>query len=54
MKVITALRYEILTAVLMNIQVFWDVTLCRMVNSYKCFNEAYCLHLQRLTVHKEY
>jgi len=39
-KVLTALRSEILTAVLMNIQVFWDVTLCRMVNSYKCFNEA--------------
>jgi hypothetical protein len=41
-KVITAFRYEILTAVLMNIQVFWNVTLCRMVNSSKCFNEAHC------------
>ena len=26
-------RFEVLTAILQNIQVFWDVTLCRMVNS---------------------
>lgn len=26
-------RFEVLTAILQNIQVFWDVTLYRMVNS---------------------
>jgi hypothetical protein len=27
-------RFEVLTALFMNIQVFWDVTACRLVNSY--------------------
>jgi hypothetical protein len=31
---------EVLTLVLMKIQVFWDVTLCRLVNSYSRFGGA--------------
>jgi hypothetical protein len=27
-------RFEVLTALFMNVQVFWDVTACRLVNSY--------------------
>lgn len=30
----SAARFEVLTAVLLKILIFWDVTLCRVVNSY--------------------
>jgi hypothetical protein len=30
-------RFEVLRAVMLNIQVFWDVTACRLVNSYRRF-----------------
>jgi len=33
-----------------NIQVFWDVMSCLLVNSYCCFKETECLHLQGLIV----
>lgn len=29
--------FEVLAAVLMKIQVFWDATVCRLVNSYRRF-----------------
>jgi hypothetical protein len=27
-------------------EVFWDVTPCQVVNSYRLFEEEYCLYLQ--------
>jgi len=30
-------RSEVLTVMLLKIEVFWDVMLCWMVNSYRCF-----------------
>jgi hypothetical protein len=36
-------RFEVLTVLFMNIQVFWDVTECRLVNSYWSFRGIYCL-----------
>ena len=41
-----AMRFCVLTMVLINIQVFWDVMLCCWVNSYICFKGMWCLHLQ--------
>jgi hypothetical protein len=29
-------RLEVLTAVLLKIQAFWNVTQCRIVNNYRC------------------
>jgi hypothetical protein len=34
----------------MKFQVFWEVTLCRLVHSYRRFGGACCLHLQGLTL----
>lgn len=38
--------FEVCTVVLMKVQVFLDVWLCRLVNSYQCFEGVYCLHRQ--------
>jgi hypothetical protein len=35
--IISHMRFEVLTTVLLKIGVLWDVTLCQMVNSYLCF-----------------
>jgi hypothetical protein len=43
-------RSEVLTAVVMKIQVFWNVTPCRGVNSYRRFGGAQCLYFRRQTV----
>jgi hypothetical protein len=34
-----------LTAVLLKIQVFWKVTLCQLVNSYRCLEISKCIRL---------
>jgi hypothetical protein len=39
-------KYQVLTVVLMKIQILWNVTQCRLVNSYQRFGDAWCLHLQ--------
>jgi hypothetical protein len=36
-------RFEVLTALFMNIQVFWDVTACRLVYNYWSFRGTYRL-----------
>jgi hypothetical protein len=41
----TSLRFEVLTEVLLNVQGFWDVTICCWVNSSRLFEGSYCLHL---------
>jgi len=38
--------FEVLTLLLMKIQIFWDVTLCRLVNRYSHFGGASCICLQ--------
>ena len=38
--------YEILTTVLPKIRVFWDVTLCRVVNSQRRYDRSYYYNLQ--------
>jgi len=38
-------KLEVYTAMLLKIQVFWDVVLCECVNSYKHLEEAKYLHL---------
>ena len=43
-------RSEVLTAVLMKIQVFWNAKPCRGVNSYRRFGRAQCLNFRRQTV----
>ena len=42
-------RSKVLTAV----QVFWEFTLCRLVTSYRRFEETYCLQAQSQAVHKQ-
>jgi hypothetical protein len=42
--------FEVLTAVSLNIQVFWDVTSRGLVNGYRPFEGSYCLHLHTQTV----
>ena len=41
-------RLEVLTAVLMKIQAFWDVMPCTLLNSYQCYGGVWghCLHSQ--------
>ena len=38
--------FKVLTAVLLKIQVCWDVTVCHRVNSSRRFELSYCFHLQ--------
>jgi len=54
-KLCTALnaRYEVFTQVLSKIQVFWDVTASRLVNSYSCFDGSLCFHLQCQAIQEE-
>jgi hypothetical protein len=46
------LKLHFLTPVLQKIQLFWDVALCRLVNSYSRFEGSYCFHLQGQKVQK--
>jgi hypothetical protein len=39
-------RCEVLTAVLLNVQVFWDVMLCRLVTYYQRSEGSQCINLQ--------
>jgi hypothetical protein len=39
-------RFKVKRAVLMKIQAFWDVTSCRMENSYWRLGRTYCIRLQ--------
>jgi len=43
-------RLKVLTAVLMKIQVLWDVAPCRLVNSYRHFGEPLCFRPQSRAV----
>jgi hypothetical protein len=43
-------RFVVLTAELLKIPFFWDVTLCRWVNSFRRFEGCYCLRSQRHAV----
>ena len=38
-------KFEVLTAVMIRIQLFWNVTQFGLVNSYLGLGEMYCLHL---------
>jgi hypothetical protein len=40
------LRFQVLTAASMKMAVFWVVTLCSLVEVYRHFRGAYCLHHQ--------
>jgi hypothetical protein len=42
----THFGFEVLTLVTMKNTTFPDVTLCNMVEVYRCFRTMYCLHLQ--------
>ena len=46
-------EFEVLTAVLMRIQVFWNMTQCGLVNSYVRLGETYCLHLHGREVQRD-
>ena len=46
-------RLQVLTAMLFDIQVFWDVTPCRLANSYRRFGRSWFLRLQGQTVQKD-
>lgn len=39
-------KFEFVTAVWLNTQVFWDVVLCYWVKSYRRFGGKYCMRLQ--------
>jgi hypothetical protein len=39
-------RYEALTAVAWNLTVFWNVTLCNLLETYQFFGGLYCFLLQ--------
>jgi hypothetical protein len=39
-------RFGVLMAVTMKNIIFWDVTLCSLIEVYWCFRGMYCLHLQ--------
>lgn len=45
-KVHYSAKSEILRAVMLKRQVFWDVTLCRCASSSMCFERSWCLHIQ--------
>jgi len=38
--------FDVLTVILVKVELFGDVTPCWLVNSYLCFGRAYRLHLQ--------
>jgi hypothetical protein len=42
----TEVGFEVLNAVSMKNNIFWNVTLCRLVEVYRRFKVTYCLHLQ--------
>jgi len=44
-KTIKNVRCEVLTPLLTEIQVLWDITLCWLVNSFWHFKGTKCLHL---------
>jgi hypothetical protein len=46
-------RSEVFTAVLLTVEVFWDVTLCRLVNGHRRFEGAWCLHVQGQAIQEE-
>jgi hypothetical protein len=52
--IITCARVEFLTEVLLKIEVFWDVMLCRLLNSYRHFEGPQSLHLQDQVVREEW
>jgi len=39
-----AIGFEVLAAVLLKIQFFWDITPCSLVNSHRRFEESWCHH----------
>jgi hypothetical protein len=43
MKIVTS---EVLTVVVMNSNIFWDIMLCSLLNVNRCFGGTYRLHLQ--------
>lgn len=45
-KHIHSARLEVLLAVVMKTEVDWDLTPCKLVNSYRRFGESKCLHLE--------
>jgi hypothetical protein len=45
-KTIEIERSDVFIEALMKIQVFWDVTSCRLVSNYRLFGEAHYRHLQ--------
>ena len=42
----TDASFDDVRAVLLKIQVFWDIASCRLLNSYRHFGGAKCLHIQ--------
>jgi hypothetical protein len=40
------MRFEVLTAVKIQVEIFWVMTLCSVVVEYECFRGPYCLYLQ--------
>jgi hypothetical protein len=47
--------FKVITAVLvLNVQVLWDVTQCRLVEGHRRFEESYYSHFQGLPVHEEW
>jgi len=43
-------RFEVLTVALKHMQVFWDVMLSQLINSYQHFTATRYLHLQYVAV----
>jgi hypothetical protein len=43
---VKCVKFEVLSAVQMKIEVFYDVTPYRLVHKYRCFGAASCFHLQ--------
>jgi hypothetical protein len=41
-----SVRFGVLTAMLVKIQVFWDLILCHWIGRSKCFKESKCLDFQ--------
>jgi hypothetical protein len=38
----------------MEFELFWDVTLCQLLNKCRCFAESTCLHLLEPAAEKEW